>query len=176
MTKHLDRIQQTLLTYETIISQLQIDKSQKEIILSSWLNAIKTYEALCKRNFIYSNISGITLIICSAAVPALINIEDDVLRIIATVLSVLVTISAGLRQRFRFTEKWKHFRNMSELLKIEGEKYFALTDGYEREDNHIGAFKMFTKKIALIKEGQIVSYIERVATDDNENTESGSEK
>jgi hypothetical protein len=45
-------------------------------------------------------------------------------------LSLLVALSAAVEQFFNYGERWRHYRRMAELLKIEGWEFFHLSGHY----------------------------------------------
>ena len=137
--------------YSNLISSLTIDDFKKKLIVTNWSDSIRLMEILTKRHYRRFNVANLITIIGSVLVPVVINVSSDSsAKIISTILGVLVSISAALSQSYRFNDRWKLFRKISEELKIEGENFFALSGNYESYKDHENeSFKLFMKNITL---------------------------
>lgn len=153
-----------LSTYEGIITRLRLPEIETEI-LKNWLNSIRLMECLTARHFRFHNIFTITTIIAGILIPVTINlpVAGNLPKILSTILGVLASVSASINQSYKFNDRWRHFRLIAEALKIEGDKFMALTEKYKSFDHHGGAaFQLFTEQIESIKEGQINSYMRKI--------------
>lgn len=173
--------------YESIIAVLPLEPWEKQLLRTCWLNAIKVMDTLCKRHACWHDFTNIALIVLSALVPvllaingnaastihiyntAVIKLPADLWKQVAIVVSMLVAILHGVRQSYKFSERVKNFRQAAEQLKQEGDKYFALSDGYSRYD-HKKAFPLFIAAIAKIRGQQVEDYISKIfsSTSDDE--------
>ncbi len=62
-------------------------------------------------------------------------------------LGLLVAAAVALEEFFRFGERWRHFRQQSELLRSEGWGFLELSGpGYRRFDSHAEAFPAFVAR------------------------------
>jgi hypothetical protein len=64
-----------------------------------------------------------------------------------------------LNRQLGFERKWRHFRITSELIRNEGDDYFALAGNYEKYETHEDAFKIFTHTITTFKRNEVVNYL-----------------
>jgi hypothetical protein len=162
-----------------MINNLNTDASNKKLIEASWLNSIKIMESLCKRHEFYHNITNVLLIILSAIVPVILTYYPakqinpsnataehsyEEIRTLAIFFSVMVAILHGIRQSYKFNERFKNFRKTAEELKVEGESYFALSDGYAGNTPN-QALPLFISRIIKIRNQQIGDYIQRIVTE-----------
>ena len=170
-------ILQKLSDYEDLINALKIEEFKRKTIKMNWCDCIMLMEILTRKNLRKYNILNYVIIIGGVLIPVTINIiEDDYLaKAIPTLLGVLVGIAASLNQSYRYNDKWKHFREISERLKIEGEHYLSLSGNYRLFENHDNeAYRLFMNNIGLIKESQISDYFKLIVNNeikDKENKE-----
>lgn len=129
-------------------------------------------ECLTRRSQIRFNILNLTTIIGGILLPVVIMfpIPDNCLnivicnKIIAAALGIVVSVSTGINQSYKFNDKWRHFRNMSENLKIEGESFFSLSGEYSRFSTCTGeACQIFMTNLRRLKSTQIVDYMRKTA-------------
>jgi hypothetical protein len=148
--------------YEQIISDLKLSHAQQHQIVIQWLGFVLLMEALTKRHFVLYNIFNITSIVCGILVPAAINFDPQGTNHLALVLGILAGISAAINQSYKCNDRWKHFREICERTRIEGESFFSLSLGYEQYNDHNQAFRSFMRNVSLIKQGQITQYIKEI--------------
>lgn len=155
-----------------LIDSLPLDDFKKKQIKTNWLDSIFLMETLTKKHYKYYNYLNITTIVGGVLIPVVINLPFDLSKLTATFLGIIVSISAGVNQSYRFNDRWRHFRLISEELKIEGERFFALGEKYIDFNTHDNdAFKLFVTNIELIKENQIDTYLKKIAKSDDKQTD-----
>lgn len=174
-------LQDRIKNYSNIVDNLPLDAAKKSQLHVDFINFIKIVENLADRHLLKNDVTNVLVIILSAVVPVLINITpkvvageiDTSLLNLATWLSVLLAILNGLRQSYKFRERWQNYRQTAEQLILEGQSYFALNGKYERFNNHNDAFKKFIGTINLLRTQQINDYVNRLmAVTDKEVTQS----
>lgn len=156
-----DRIKDT----QELIEGLKLDEFRKKQIKIIWLDFISLMEHLTQKHFRRYNILNLTTIISGILVPVTINLipSQYYATLSGTILGVMSSVSAAINQSYRVNDRWRHFRLISENLKIEGEKFFALSDNYHSFTTHEEeAFKLFMKNVEDIKQNQIDVYFKSV--------------
>lgn len=161
---------------EKMIDSLEISDTQKELMKSAWLD----YLELTNRNAIlgvrYFHILQVTVIITGILIPVL---ENSSLQFkvwgnlgIIGILGLTVAIATGLSRHFSFEERWRHYRQHAELIRNEGDDYFALCNNYSVFDTHTEAFKEFIAIVTNFKRQEIQSYM----TKNNKSSKSQNQK
>jgi hypothetical protein len=147
-----------------MISSLSLDDSKKDQIKNHWLDSILLMEHLTKKHYLRYNYLNLITIVGGVLIPVVINLlPQDSSALVTTFLGVTVSIAAGINQSYRFNDRWRHFRLISEELKIEGELFFALGEKYQSFITHNNeAFKLFITNVESIKKNQIDTYMKKV--------------
>jgi hypothetical protein len=151
--------------YEQTIDSLTIDDFHKKLIKTNWLDQIELMEFLTKKHFAFYNILNASSIILIGITPLILIIDVPTLskNIVVSTCSIISSIALTFISAYKYDDKWKHFRNIAEDLKLEGENYFELSSAYESYPNHSEAFKLFCSKVSDIKRKQINTYIKEVS-------------
>ena len=168
-------------SYGEIINDLPLSNSQKIQLQVDFINFIKIIEKLANQHLVKNDLTNVIVIILSGVVPVMINLAPRVIGNqvdytyinFATWLSVLLAVLNGLRQSYKFRERWQSYRQTAELLILEGQSYFALCGRYALFSNHDAAFTTFIDKVNLLRTKQINDYVNRLINiDDVEITKS----
>ena len=154
--------------YEQTIDSLPIDDFHKKLIKTNWLDQIELMEFLTRKHFAFYNILNASSIILIGITPLILIIDVPTNSIvyknmIVSACSIISSIALTFMSAYKYDDKWKHFRNISEDLKLEGENYFELSSVYEVYGTHNEAFKLFCSKVSDIKRKQINTYIKEVS-------------
>jgi hypothetical protein len=164
-------LEERIQNYTDIIERLSIDSAKKKQLHVDFINFIRIIEKIANGHLIKNDITNIAVIILSAIVPILINftpkvigtnvVDRDYLNM-ATLLSVLLAILNGLRQSYKFRERWQNYRQTAEKLILEGQSYFALSGKYIQFPDHDAAFRVFIETINVIRTKQLDNYISQL--------------
>ncbi len=160
---------QKINNYKKIIDGLDLTSKEKEIVRTNWSDNVYLMDFLARRHFIRFNVLNLTTIVGGILIPVSVLLipvynNHDFGKIVATIIGVLVSISSSINQSYKFNDRWKHFRRISENLKIEGENFLILSGSYSNFVEHNGeALKQFMGNISLIKMNQINDYIKKVS-------------
>lgn len=93
---------------------------------------INIYDRLAKRNKWLFWLTTSLSMICAAVVPALIN-QGECYKLLATILSLIVTIMVGFQGIFHPREHWRNYDRVSATLRRE-EMLFSTGSGeYEKQ-------------------------------------------
>jgi hypothetical protein len=148
-----------------IIGSISLEDNKKELIKTNWTEFIKLMELLAQKHLRRYNTLNLITIVAGILIPVTINVIPDanVAKLTGTLLGVLVSVSATINHSYRFYEKWRHYRSISEELKMEGENYLSLSEKYERYNDHDReAFKLFMANVEAIKARQINTFMRNV--------------
>ena len=144
-----------------VIDQLSLPELAKQLVRSRWLDQVLWMEeAAAKQQKRYYWSRAVSLVV-GAAVPPLIGLKVDTY--ITVVLSLLVTVAASLEAFFRYGERWRHYRQSVEALKIEGYQFFQLCGPYQSFADHGAAFSQFAGRVEDIMQKEVETYITQVA-------------
>ncbi len=150
--KHINDI-----TQEVIKETDKIDEN--EYMKDRVVAKIKTYKRLAKnQKLLYQSLSVIGIIL-SSLVTIQINFNFTGSQLLATVLSVLVTMTVSIERLFRFREHWGNYDEMAARLRSEQLKYQTRSGDYNLkqsndETDKAKIFKLFVDRIerAIIDE------------------------
>lgn len=147
-----------------IIDALDLSELQKRFIRSRWLDQVIWMEGKADQARTWYYLFRLTAIILGLFIPVLVglNIGGDqalVLRYVIIVFGLLVAVSAALEEFFRYGERWRHYRQTVEWLKMEGWRFFQLTDPYRKFDTHAAAYAVFADRVEDITRRDVNVYI-----------------
>ena len=124
---------ENLMTHDDVNITIQSfpNRSLEEYFKHRLEYKINIYNKLAKRNKWLFWLNTSTSMICAAVVPALINQSDDC-KVVATILSLIVTIMVGFQGIFHPREHWRNYDRVSATLRRE-EMLFSTGSGeYEK--------------------------------------------
>ena len=147
------------------IDSLEITDLQKRFLRFRWLNQMlwMSDKANGSKNKYY--ILRLIAIIGGVIVPALVsmNINNEgvmsYIRYVTFIISLFVAISVALEEFFHYGERWRHYRNTAERLKIEGWEFFQLSGSYKDYEMHSIAYTNFASKVEEILREEVGVYI-----------------
>lgn len=151
--------------YLKIIDSLELDLTQKEVLKTTWLYYFLLMNSSAKRGWVSHNYSQILVIVLSLLIPVIeqsklnYNIFNLDLKVIS-ILGLLVAALTTLNRQLGFEEKWRHYRKTAEMMRNEGDDFFALSGEYENFKSHKEAFQTFSKTVTTFKRLEVTSYIE----------------
>ena len=166
-----------------LIDALALSDLQKHSLRSRWLDQVLWMEGRADhaRNRYY--LFRLTTIILGVIIPVLVglNIEGPIgaiLRYGIVVLGLLVAITASLEEFFRYGERWRHYRQTVEWLKIEGWRFFQLSDPYRKNEAHAKAYPVFADRIEDILRRDVNVYISEIVRprEEKEEDQEGAKK
>lgn len=159
-----------------LIDTLTISDLQKHFLRSRWLEQVLWMECQANkaRNRYY--ILRLIAIVGGVILPALVslNIFDKAFFAIkwgTFGLSLLVAISVAIEEFFHFGERWQHYRQTVECLKIEGWQFFQLSGPYYSYSEHSNAYPVFAGRIESIIQRDVEVYITEIVHEKKEEKE-----
>lgn len=89
---------------------------------------------------------------------------DDLLRGSIFLLGLLVALAAALEGSFRWGERWRHFRQQSEMLRAEGWAFLQLAGpSYQTFNSHGEAFQTFVGRVEEAIQKEVGIFVAQVA-------------
>ena len=155
-----------------LIDQLDLSDLQRRSLRARWLDQVVWMDAAATRAHRWYLSLRLVTVVGAVLIPALISLDlgDDYaayLRGATFVLSLVVAICAAVEEFFHFGERWRHYRQFSEELKIEGWKFLQLTGPYRRfSPSHSAAYPRFAARVEAIIERDVEIYMTDVAGED----------
>jgi hypothetical protein len=160
---------------EGIIEQLPLlNHLQKEFLRFRWLDQVLWMEKRANHAKVLYYILRLTTIVCSVIIPALVSLgyrSESPLFWVVFVLSLLVAISAALEEFLRYSEQWRHYRMMVEILKNEGWLFLQLSGRYHRYIIHDNAYPRFAQRVEKWNRLEVDEYLTEVVRDKGEEDE-----
>lgn len=86
---------------------------------------------------------------------------QGLIQAITFIVSLVVAMSAAVEEFFRYGERWRHYRWMTESLKSEGWQFLQLSGGYANQ-THIQAYPVFAARVEALSSEEVESYITQV--------------
>lgn len=152
-----------------MIKNLKLEADKKEILQLVWLDYFTFTDKKASKNWFGFDKLQLVIIITGVLIPVLegtgldemvksgIGIEFNIGLI--SLLGLVVAIAAGVNRHYAFEEKWRHYRQNAELMRNEGEDYFALSNRYRRFKTHEDAFSTFMAFVTNFKRNELQAYM-----------------
>ena len=155
--------------------ECKIERKVEDYIKDRVQYKINLYGCLARSQKRSYHFFAITIGIFSAAVPVLISFSDteNYLKILATVLSLLVTILVVVQELYKFREHWRNYSLIEINLRKEEMLFSTTAEHYAKEDGPEKRFKLFVRKIeTLIETERNDTILMRTNATSNENNDS----
>lgn len=152
-----------------LVDELELKDLERRTLKSRWLDQVIWMEGRANhaRNRYYA--LRLTSIIGGILIPVSVTVsKTDSLGWfwwVATGLGVVVAMASAVEEFFHYGERWRHYRNTVELLKIEGWQFFQLSGPYRRRDSHAHAYPKFAARVEDIISYEVQAYISRVVSE-----------
>ncbi|MFY7932582.1 MAG: DUF4231 domain-containing protein [Microcystis aeruginosa] len=151
-----------------LIEQIDLPDLQKQFMKARWLDQLLWLEgrAQTSRNQYY--FLRLITIIGGVIVPALVSLNinaNDVQVVVGWLafgLSQVVAISAAVEEFFHYGERYRHYRNTAEAMKIEGWQFFQLSGSYRHAQNHAEVYPDFAQRVESIIQRDVEGYLSEV--------------
>ncbi len=151
---------------ELIINTLELEDSKKNLIRLNWLSSIIHYEKKISKNFFLHNLFSIIGIVGGISIPAVSAFDDlfepSSYKVIVSILGIITASSVAINMNQKYDERWKHFRKVVEMIRIEGESYFSSAGSYYTGKTILENFSPFMGKLKDIKSSEINGYFSKI--------------
>lgn len=151
-----------------LIDALELSAFQKQVLRSRWLDQLLWMEgrADAARDWYYR--LRLTTIVGGVVLPALVSLNEGVLRWVTIGVSVLIALSAAIEEFFHYGERWRHYRRTVERLKTEGWQFFQMSGSYRRFKSHRDAHPLFSARVEEIIQRDVEQYVTTVVPEQEE--------
>ena len=101
-------------------------------------------------------------------VPALVSLNinaNDVKVVVSWLafgLSQVVAISAAVEEFFHYGERYRHYRNTAEAMKIEGWQFLQLSGSYRHAQSYAEVYPDFAQRVENIIQRDVEGYFSQV--------------
>ena len=156
---------------QALIEQIELSDLQRQFMKSRWLSQMLWLESRAQQNRNKYYLLRLVTIIGGVIVPALVSLNINgnhvqiVLGWVAFGLSQAVAISAAVEEFFHYGERYRHYRNTAELMKIEGWQFFQLSGPYRNALNHTEIYADFAQRVESIMQRDVEGYIGEIIQD-----------
>ena len=162
--------------YRNIIESLGLSEMQQHFLRSRWLDQVLWMEGRANSAQWYYYRLRLATIIGGILIPAIVSLDlsgitGSIFRYLSIIIGLIVAISAALEQFFNYGERWRHYRRTVETLKMEGWKFFQLSDNYENYKNHPDAYPAFAKLVENVIQRDVEVFITEVVKEKKEKEE-----
>ncbi len=155
----------------SLIEQIELSDLQQQFMKSRWLSQVLWLESRSQQNRNRYYLLRLITIIGGVIVPALVslNINSDNVQAaigwIAFGLSQAVAISAAVEEFFHYGERYRHYRNTAEAMKIEGWQFFQLSGPYHNAQSHTEVYADFAQRVESVMQRDVEGYLSQVIQD-----------
>lgn len=151
---------------DKLIASLDLPELNKEFMRARWLELVMWMDGKAKESVWWYRRLRLATIIGGVIVPALVslNIGSDMQGLIQTltfIVSLVVALSAAVEEFFRYGERWRHYRQMTESLKSEGWQFLQLSGPYANQ-THAQAYPAFATRVEELSREEVETYITQV--------------
>lgn len=151
-----------------LIEQIDLPDLQKQFMKARWLEQLLWLEgrAQTTRNQYY--FLRLLTIIGGVIVPALVSLNinaNDVQVVVGWLafgLSQVVAISAAVEEFFHYGERYRHYRNTAEAMKIEGWQFLQLSGSYRHAQSYAEVYPDFAQRVENIIQRDVEGYFSKV--------------
>ena len=164
-----------------LIDALELPDLNKRFLRSRWLDQVIWMEGRADgaRNRYY--LFRLTAIILGLIIPVLVGLNLEatlgtITRYLIVILGVLVAISGSMEEFFRYGERWRHYRQTVEWLKIEGWRFFQLSNPYRKDKSHAEAYPIFADRIEDLIRQDVNVYVSEIVRSKEEKEEEKKEE
>ena len=148
-----------------LIRHLPLPAPEKKLLEYRWLDEVDWTEREATRSLRFHHLLRVIAIVGGVAVSGLVGAgavlqpSTNALSLAAFVTSLVVTGAIALDEYFRFGEKHRHLRLVTELLRSEGTLFFALTGPYAKSKTHVAAFPVFVERVERIARKDVQDWV-----------------
>jgi hypothetical protein len=158
---------------ESVIETLDLPDLEKSFLRSRWLDQVLWMDGKSSETQKRYYILRLTAIIGGVIVPALISLNEcgpwhDIIQWATAAISLVVAISVAVEEFFHYGERWRHYRNTVELLKMEGWKFFQRSGPYRGYGSLAEAYPLFAAHVEEKMKHELDAYITEVAKEKEE--------
>ena len=154
-----------------LIERTDLPDLQKQFMKARWLDQVLWLEGRAQqcRNQYY--LLRLITIIGGVIIPALVSLNisnaqfREILGWVTFGLSQFVAISATVEEFFHYGDRYRHYRNTAEAMKIEGWQFLQLSGPYRQAKSHTEIYSDFAQRVEGIIQRDVEGYLTQVVQD-----------
>lgn len=146
---------------KAIIEKTDLPEREKDLMCYRWLVRVENMEKDARKSKLRHYLSKMIIIAGSAIVPVLASMNNppdlstglnsqSLIYYTTLLVSMVVSVSAGVHEFFRFGDRWRHYRGTVESLKSEGWHFIQQTGRYRNIGGHTKGYKRFAERVENI--------------------------
>jgi hypothetical protein len=168
MLKKLKDHEQMRSEMRELIEALELPELNKQFLRARWVEQVIWMDEKAWDSVRWYYSLRLTTIVGGVIVPALVSwtVGDgaDLIKTLTFIVSLVVALSAAVEEFFRYGERWRHYRRMTESLKSEGWQFLQLCGTYANQ-THVQAYPVFAARVEELSREEVESYITQVFKD-----------
>ncbi len=151
-----------------LIEQIDLPDLQKQFMKARWLDQLLWLEGRSQTSRNQYYFLRLITIIGGVIVPALVSLNinaNDVQVVVGWLafgLSQVVAISAAVEEFFHYGERYRHYRNTAEAMKIEGWQFLQLSGSYRHAQSYAEVYPDFAQQVENIIQRDVEGYFSKV--------------
>lgn len=157
-----------------IIEKIELKDMEKDLMCYRWLVRVENMEKDARKSKMRHYAFKMIVIVGSAIVPVLASLNNPpnandpldghtMIYLATLIVSMIVSISAGIHEFFRYGDRWRHYRGTVETLKSEGWHFIQQTGRYRNSGGHERGYKKFAERIEAILSKERERYMTDIA-------------
>jgi uncharacterized protein DUF4231 len=158
-------------TFERLVAHTDLDDRQRDFFTSRWLEQVVWMEGrAAKAQRLYYRLRLVT-VVGAVTVPTLLSLTvyggsfEDVTKVVALCVSLLVAICAAVEGFFQFGQRWRSYRGTLERLKTEGWLFLEQAGPYAASTSHREMFAAFAGRVEELIRTDVDVYLTEVAVE-----------
>lgn len=159
-----------------LIAQIDLPALSREMMRTRWLDQLTWLEGKAHQTQRRYYGLRLTAIVGGVLLPALVslNVDDggaDVVRWLTFGLSLVVAVCIAVEEFFHYGDRWRHYRQQAELMKMEGWRFFQLAEPYAAHGSHAAAYPTFAARVEDLLRQDVDVFVTEVVRErkDDEN-------
>lgn len=154
---------------DQLIAAIELPELNKQFLRARWLELVIWMDGKAQESVWWYRRLRLATIIGGVIVPALVSLNfgsdmQGMIQAITFIVSLVVALSAAVEEFFRYGDRWRHYRRMTESLKSEGWQFLQLSGGYANQ-THVEAYPAFATRVEELSREEVESYITQLAKD-----------
>lgn len=157
---------------DQLIAEIELPELNKQFLRARWLELVVWMDGKAQESVWWYRRLRLATIVGGVIVPALVslNVGSDMqglIQALTFIVSLMVALSAAVEEFFRYGERWRHYRRMTESLKSEGWQFLQLSGSYANQ-THVQAYPAFATRVEALSREEVESYVTQLAKDKKE--------
>lgn len=150
--------------YTQRIDALTLNPEQKELVKMIWLDYFLILEKAAKTGWLGNNFSQIVVILFGLLIPVINGLSTQFDWVFAgsvtiSILSVIIALISAVSKQIGLNNRWHHYRYHAEMIRNEGEDFFALSGAYKAFETHEEAFRDFCTNVNAYKRKEVTQFV-----------------